>query len=93
MNLAFAAIMNRPRYLLDSIIARKVSASAFLHSLDPEHTFGLVYLNWYMPGSRGFCMRLNESLRHAIYVAGTEPHLSHSGPKLGWIDIGVVAKL
>jgi hypothetical protein len=36
MNLAFAAIMNRPGYLLDSIIARKVSAPEFLHSLDPK---------------------------------------------------------
>ncbi len=40
MKLAFAATMIRPRYLPDSIIARKVSASAFLHSLDPERTLG-----------------------------------------------------
>ncbi len=33
MNLAFAATMIRPRYLPDSIIAQKDSASAFLHSL------------------------------------------------------------
>ncbi len=32
MNLAFAATMIGPRYLPDSIVARKVSASAFLHS-------------------------------------------------------------
>ncbi len=30
---AFAAIMNRPRYLLDSIIAQKDAASAYSHSL------------------------------------------------------------
>ncbi len=35
MNLASAVIMIRPRYLIDSIIARKVSASEFSHSLDP----------------------------------------------------------
>ncbi len=28
--------MNRPRHLLDSIIARKVSASEFSHRLDPK---------------------------------------------------------
>ncbi len=33
MKLASAAIMIRPRYPPGSIIARKVSASAFLHSL------------------------------------------------------------
>ncbi len=33
MKLAFAAIMSRPHYLLDSIIAQTDSASAFLHSL------------------------------------------------------------
>ncbi len=33
MKLAFAATMNRPRYLLDSIIAQKDTASAFSHSL------------------------------------------------------------
>ncbi len=38
MNLAFAATMIRPRYLRDSIVARKGSASAFLHSLDPKQT-------------------------------------------------------
>ena len=38
MNLAFAATMIRPRYLPDSIVAPKVSASAFLHSLDPKRT-------------------------------------------------------
>ncbi len=36
MKLVFAAIMNRPRYLLNSIIARKDSASAFSHRLDPK---------------------------------------------------------
>jgi len=36
---AFAAIMNRPRYLLDSIIAQKDSASAFSHSLGQKETF------------------------------------------------------
>ena len=36
MKLVFAAIMNPPRYLLDSIIARKVSAPEFSHSLDPK---------------------------------------------------------
>ncbi len=36
MKLAFAAIMIRPRYLPDSIIAQEDSASAFLHSLDPK---------------------------------------------------------
>ncbi len=33
VKLASAATMIRPRYLPDSIVARKVSASAFLHSL------------------------------------------------------------
>ncbi len=36
MKLASAAIMIHPRYLLDSIIAWKVSASEFSHRLDPE---------------------------------------------------------
>ncbi len=36
MNLAFAATMNGPRYLLNSNIARKDSASAFSHRLDPK---------------------------------------------------------
>ncbi len=39
VNMAFAAIMNRPGYLLDSIIARKVSAPVFLHSLGQSETF------------------------------------------------------
>ncbi len=34
MKLASAAIMIRPRYLPDSIIAQLVSVSAFSHSLD-----------------------------------------------------------
>ncbi len=36
MKLASAAIMIRLRYLPDSIIARKVSASEFSHRLDPK---------------------------------------------------------
>ncbi len=38
MNSAFAAIMNRPVYLPDSIVAQKDSAAAFSHSLDPKPT-------------------------------------------------------
>ena len=38
MNLASAAIMNRPRCLLGSIVAQKDSASAFSHSLDSKRT-------------------------------------------------------
>ncbi len=34
--------MIRLRYILDSIIARKVSASEFLHSLDPKQTLGAI---------------------------------------------------
>ncbi len=39
MNLAFATTMIRPRYLPDSIVAQKVSAPEFLHSLSQERTF------------------------------------------------------
>ncbi len=39
MKLASDAIMIRPRYLPGSIVARKVSAREFSHSLDPEATF------------------------------------------------------
>jgi len=41
MNLAFAATMIRPRYLLDSIVAQWVSVSTFSHSLDPKPKFAL----------------------------------------------------
>ncbi len=37
----FSCPMNRPRYLLDSIIAQKDSASEFSHSLDPKATLAL----------------------------------------------------
>ncbi len=39
MKFASDAIMIRPRYLLGSIVARKVSVSAFLHSLGQLETF------------------------------------------------------
>ncbi len=39
MNLAFAATMIRSRYLPDSIVARKISAPKFSHSLDPYATY------------------------------------------------------
>ena len=39
MKLASVAIMIRLRYLPDSIIARKVSASEFSHSLSQEPTY------------------------------------------------------
>ncbi len=41
MNLAFAAQLNRPDYLPDSIVAQLVSVSAFSHSLDPKATWAL----------------------------------------------------
>ncbi len=40
--------MSRQRYLPDPIIARKVSAAEFLHSLDPEAT----YRRWGFAGIR-----------------------------------------
>ncbi len=39
--MAFAATMIRPGYLLDSMIARKVSAPEFSHSLDPKEKFAV----------------------------------------------------
>jgi len=36
--LAFAATMIRPRYIRDLIVARKGSASAFLHTLGQKQT-------------------------------------------------------
>ncbi len=41
VNLAFAAILIRPGYLLDSIIARKVAAPEFLHSLGQQRKSGV----------------------------------------------------
>ncbi len=38
--------MIRPRYLLDSNIAQKDSASAFSHSLDPKLSFGACELHF-----------------------------------------------
>ncbi len=43
MKLAFAATMNRPRYLLDSIIAQKDTASAFSHSLGQKRKSRMDY--------------------------------------------------
>jgi hypothetical protein len=34
--------MIRPRFLMNSIVAQLVSVSAFLHSLDPERSSGLI---------------------------------------------------
>ncbi len=36
----FAATVIRPRHHADSIVARRLSASAFSHSLGQERTFG-----------------------------------------------------
>ena len=69
MSLASAAIMIRPRCLPDSIFARKVSASEFLHSLDPEETFSLSLGGRVVkPILDGQIVRLSGNLSYDLFV-------------------------
>ncbi len=60
MKLASAATMIHPRHLPDSIVARKVSASAFLHSLDPQPTFP----GHHLPPCQGLCQTVVPSTQY-----------------------------
>ena len=72
--MAFAVTMIRPRYRPDSIIAQKVSASAFLRSLDYKRKSGMGFgMSAYM--SRLMSRRFN-SLWHSVFE---EPLMSESG--------------
>ncbi len=50
MQLAFAATMIRPGRLHDSLIARKLSASEFSHSLGHKQTLKNSVSTWMAPG-------------------------------------------